>query len=102
KPKAYTDFLRNNLDHSLELAVTDQLTGLHNRRYMVGQLAALVARATRGGEPTGALMIEIDHFKKINDNFGHDVGAEVLRDFAVRRGSNVRAIDLPCRYGGEE
>jgi two-component system, cell cycle response regulator len=102
KRKRYTDFLRKNLDHSLELAVTDQLTGLHNRRYMVGQLAALVARASRGGEPVGALMIDIDHFKKINDNFGHDIGDEVLREFAVRLASNVRAVDLPCRYGGEE
>ena len=100
--KRYTDFLRNNLDHSLELAVTDQLTGLHNRRYMTGQLGALVNRAVRGGDPVAALMIDIDHFKKINDGFGHDIGDEVLREFAVRLASNVRAIDLPCRYGGEE
>jgi two-component system cell cycle response regulator len=102
KRKRYTDFLRKNLDHSLELAVTDQLTGLHNRRYMTGQLGALVNRATRGGEPVGALLIDIDHFKKINDGFGHDVGDEVLQEFAVRLASNVRAVDLPCRYGGEE
>jgi two-component system cell cycle response regulator len=102
KRKRYTDFLRNNLDHSLELAVTDQLTGLHNRRYMVGQLDALVTRAGRGGEPVGALLIDLDHFKQINDTFGHDVGDEVLREFAVRLATNVRAIDLPCRYGGEE
>lgn len=100
--KRYTDFLRDNLDHSLELAVTDQLTGLHNRRYMEGQLGALVKRATHGGDPVSSLMIDIDHFKKINDNFGHDIGDEVLREFAVRLASNVRAIDLPCRYGGEE
>ncbi|MFZ4607297.1 MAG: PleD family two-component system response regulator [Caulobacter sp.] len=100
--KRYTDFLRDNLDHSLELAVTDQLTGLHNRRYMEGQLGALVKWATHGGDPVSALMIDIDHFKKINDAFGHDIGDEVLREFAVRLASNVRAIDLPCRYGGEE
>ncbi|ATQ42654.1 PleD family two-component system response regulator [Caulobacter mirabilis] len=100
--KRYTDFLRDNLDQSLELAVTDQLTGLHNRRYMTGQLGALVKRAVHGGDPVSALMIDIDHFKKINDSFGHDVGDEVLREFAVRLASNVRAIDLPCRYGGEE
>ncbi len=100
--KRYTDFLRDNLDHSLELAVTDQLTGLHNRRYMEGQLGALVKRAAHGGDPVAALMIDIDHFKKINDNFGHDIGDEVLREFAIRVATNVRAIDLPCRYGGEE
>jgi len=100
--KRYTDYLRNNLDHSLELAVTDQLTGLHNRRYMTGQLDSLVKRAGLGGDPVSALLIDIDHFKKINDTFGHDVGDEVLREFALRLASNVRAIDLPCRYGGEE
>jgi two-component system cell cycle response regulator len=100
--KRYTDYLRNNLDHSLELAVTDQLTGLHNRRYMTGQLDSLVKRSVMGGEPVAALLIDIDHFKKINDTFGHDVGDEVLREFALRLASNVRAIDLPCRYGGEE
>jgi len=102
KRKRYTDFLRHNLDHSLELAVTDQLTGLHNRRYMAGQLDSLTKRAMHGGDPVACLMIDIDHFKKINDSFGHDVGDEVLREFAVRLASNVRAIDLPCRYGGEE
>jgi two-component system cell cycle response regulator len=100
--KRYTDYLRNNLDHSLELAVTDQLTGLHNRRYMTGQLDSLVKRAAMGGEPVSALLIDIDYFKKINDTFGHDIGDEVLREFALRLASNVRAIDLPCRYGGEE
>jgi len=100
--KRYTDYLRDNLDHSLELAVTDQLTGLHNRRYMVGQLEALVRRAAHGGDQVACLLIDIDHFKKINDGYGHDVGDEVLREFAVRLASNVRAVDLPCRYGGEE
>jgi two-component system cell cycle response regulator len=100
--KRYTDFLRNNLDHSLELAVTDPLTGLHNRRYMAGQLGALVRRAARGGEPVACLLVDIDHFKRINDSFGHDVGDEVLREFAVRLATNVRAVDLACRFGGEE
>src|SRR5699024_9165890 len=95
KRKRYTDLLRNNLDQSLEAAVTDQLTGLHNRRYMAGQLEALVARAVRDGQPVAALLLDIDHFKKINDSFGHDAGDEVLREFAVRLASNVRAVDLP-------
>jgi two-component system cell cycle response regulator len=101
--KRYTDYLRENLDLSLELAVTDQLTGLHNRRYMETQLDALVRRAVvGGGDPVALLVIDIDHFKKINDSFGHGVGDEVLREFAVRLASNVRAIDLPVRFGGEE
>ena len=102
KRKRYTDLLRSNLDQSLEAAVTDPLTGLHNRRYMTSQLDALVARAVRDGRPVSALLLDIDHFKKINDSFGHDAGDEVLREFAVRLASNVRAVDLPCRHGGEE
>ena len=101
KRKRYTDLLRTNLDQSLEAAVTDPLTGLHNRRYMSSQLEALVARAVRDGQPVSALLLDIDHFKKINDSFGHDAGDEVLREFAVRLASNVRAVDLPCRHGGE-
>ena len=97
-----SDFLRNNLDQSLELAVTDSLTGLHNRRYMTGQLKALAARAAQGGEPVAVLLMDIDHFKSVNDGYGHDVGDLVLQEFAARLATNVRAVDLPCRYGGEE
>jgi two-component system cell cycle response regulator len=69
---------------------------------MSGQLTALVRRATHGGEAVSALLVDIDHFKRINDSFGHAVGDEVLREFAIRLATNVRAIDLACRYGGEE
>ena len=102
RQKRYTDYLRSNLDLSMEAAVTDTLTGLHNRRYMTSQAGALVKRAVLGGDPVSALLVDIDHFKRINDTFGHDVGDEVLREFAVRLATNVRAIDLACRYGGEE
>jgi two-component system cell cycle response regulator len=102
RQKRYTDYLRNNLDLSMEAAVTDTLTGLHNRRYMTSQAAQMVKRSALGGEPVSALLVDIDHFKRINDTFGHDVGDEVLREFAVRLATNVRAIDLACRYGGEE
>lgn len=100
--KRYADFLREKLDMSLEMAVTDSLTGLHNRRYMSSQLLALVERSNEGGEPVAVLLIDLDHFKAVNDGFGHDVGDQVLREFAVRLATNVRAVDLPCRYGGEE
>ncbi|WAC58898.1 PleD family two-component system response regulator [Brevundimonas sp. SL130] len=100
--KRYTDFLRQKLDSSLEMAVTDALTGLHNRRYMTGQLQALVGRAAHGGASVALLMLDIDHFKSVNDGFGHDAGDEVLAEFAVRLATNVRAVDLPCRMGGEE
>lgn len=100
--KRYSDFLREKLEQNLEAAVTDVLTGLHNRRYMSGQLQALVTRANHGGEPVSLLVLDIDHFKAVNDGFGHDAGDEVLREFAVRLATNVRAVDLPCRFGGEE
>ncbi|WP_453978076.1 PleD family two-component system response regulator [Brevundimonas sp. Marseille-Q4549] len=100
--KRYTDFLRHKLDSSLEMAVTDALTGLHNRRYMTSQLQALVGRASHGGASVAVLVMDIDHFKAVNDGFGHDAGDEVLVEFAVRLATNVRAVDLPCRMGGEE
>lgn len=102
KRKRYADFLKRKLDYSLEMAVTDALTGLHNRRYMAGQLESLMGRAAQGGDGFAVLMMDIDHFKSVNDSFGHDTGDEVLREFAVRLATNVRAIDLPCRFGGEE
>ncbi len=100
--KRYTDFLREKLDYSLEMAVTDALTGLNNRRYMTGQLQVFVQRANHGGDPVAVLVMDIDHFKAVNDGFGHDAGDEVLQEFAVRLATNVRAVDLPCRFGGEE
>jgi two-component system cell cycle response regulator len=102
RQKRYTDVLRNTLDNSLELAVTDTLTGLHNRRYMTTHAGPMIQHAMGGGGPVSALMVDIDHFKRINDTFGHDVGDEVLKEFAVRLATNVRGIDLACRTGGEE
>ncbi|MDI7774122.1 PleD family two-component system response regulator [Asticcacaulis sp. EMRT-3] len=100
--KRYGDFLRNTLDRSLELAVTDPLTRLNNRRFLDNQLGAHLARHIRGGAALSLLMVDIDYFKRINDGYGHDAGDEVLREFARRLSLNVRAIDLPCRFGGEE
>ena len=59
-------------------------------------------RALEQAQPAAVLVLDIDHFKAINDTFGHDCGDEVLREFAVRLATNVRAVDLPCRFGGEE
>jgi two-component system, cell cycle response regulator len=100
--KRYMDALRARLDHSLELAITDPLTGLYNRRFVMGQLAPLVQRAQCGGDPVSVMTIDIDHFKRCNDSYGHDVGDRVLQEFAVRLGSNVRPSDFACRLGGEE
>lgn len=100
--KRYLDHLRVRVDQSMEMAVTDQLTGLHNRRYMEGQLKAHLSRAQRGGPPVSVLITDIDHFKRVNDLFGHDAGDDVIREFAVRLASNFRPRDLTCRFGGEE
>jgi two-component system cell cycle response regulator len=100
--KRSIDAMRASLDKSMELAVTDQLTGLYNRRYLMGQLQALSHRALRGGEPVSLIIADIDHFKKINDTHGHGVGDEVLKEFAARLASNFRPVDIACRFGGEE
>ncbi len=102
KRKIYQDMLRQNLQLSLELAITDQLTGLYNRRYMETHLKGLVRKAEASGKPLSILMMDIDHFKKVNDTHGHAIGDEVLREFASRLQRNVRGLDLACRYGGEE
>src|SRR6185436_12378138 len=100
--KRYADRLRHSLQLSLEMAITDQLTGLFNRRYMSRHLGTLISNAAATGKPVSFLILDIDFFKKINDTYGHDVGDDVLREFANRVSHNVRGIDLACRYGGEE
>ena len=102
KRKRYIDQMRSFLDRGLEMAVTDQLTGLNNRRFLMNQLQGLILRAARGGEPVSVIMADIDHFKMINDTFGHDVGDTVLKELAARLSTNLRPADMPCRMGGEE
>ncbi|MES1157083.1 MAG: PleD family two-component system response regulator [Alphaproteobacteria bacterium] len=100
--KRYMDALRHRLDQSLEMAVTDQLTGLYNRRFLFAQLGPLVHRAQCGGDQVSVMVIDLDHFKRINDTYGHDIGDEVLKEFSARLASNVRPSDYACRMGGEE
>ena len=102
RKKLYADRLRHNVQLSLEMAITDQLTGLHNRRYMARHLDNLITGAQKAGKPLAFLIMDIDHFKSVNDTHGHDIGDEVLQEFANRISANVRGIDLACRYGGEE
>ena len=102
RKKRYADRLRHNVQLSLEMAITDQLTGLHNRRYMSRHLDTLISSAHKSGKPVAFLIMDIDYFKSVNDTYGHDIGDEVLREFASRISANVRGIDLACRYGGEE
>jgi two-component system cell cycle response regulator len=102
RKKRYGDRLRHNVQLSLEMAITDQLTGLHNRRYMSRHLDNLISSAAQSGKALAFLILDIDYFKAVNDGYGHDIGDEVLKEFASRISANVRGIDLACRYGGEE
>ena len=85
-----------------ELSQTDTLTGFYNFRYLVQALGDEMERTRRTGLPTGLIMIDLDHFKRINDTFGHDMGNRALKWCASVWRKNIRRIDIPCRYGGEE
>jgi diguanylate cyclase (GGDEF)-like protein len=85
-----------------ELAQVDELTGLLNRRYIMKSLNEEIARAQRTGVACSVAIIDLDFFKRINDQFGHPVGDEALRTFAVTLFANIRTIDKLGRYGGEE
>ena len=100
--KRYEDHLRASYHMSLELAVTDSLTGLYNRRYLQTHLDNLIQRALREGKPISVMMMDIDHFKAVNDTYGHSSGDVVLKEFAVRVQRCIRGMDLAARYGGEE
>lgn len=102
RKKRYTERLRDNVQMSIEMAITDALTGLFNRRYMETHVGTLVEQATSRGKPLTVLVLDIDYFKSINDSWGHDAGDDVLREFALRIKKSIRGIDLACRYGGEE
>lgn len=95
-------YLQRIIDGLCALSLRDPLTGLANQRHFRAVLTREIEIVARSGNSALLLMLDIDHFKKINDGFGHDVGDEVLKEFAVRLASNVRAVDLPVRYGGEE
>jgi two-component system cell cycle response regulator len=102
KKKRYTERLRDNVQMSIEMAITDGLTGLFNRRYMETHLGTLVEQAAARGKPIAVLVVDIDYFKAVNDSHGHDAGDDVLREFSLRIRKAIRNIDLACRYGGEE
>ncbi len=100
--KRYADRLRDNVQLTIEMAITDGLTGLHNRRYFEKHLATLVEQAAGRGKPVSVLILDIDHFKTINDTFGHAAGDAVLTEFSDRVRRAVRGMDLASRFGGEE
>lgn len=91
--------LRESLRHQ---SIRDALTGLYNRRFMEEWLERALRRAKREMKPLGILLVDVDHFKAINDKYGHEAGDAVLRQFAELLPQRVRAGDVVCRYGGEE
>jgi two-component system cell cycle response regulator len=100
--KRFSDRFRERMQLTIEMAVTDDLTGLHNRRYLERQLATMVQQAVTHQKPLSVFVLDIDHFKAINDDYGHAAGDDVLREFARRVRNTVRGTDLTCRLGGEE
>jgi two-component system, cell cycle response regulator len=98
----YTEQLRSSVKASIELAITDSLTGLYNRRYLETHLGHLIEHFINRGKALSILAIDVDFFKPINDTHGHDAGDKVLQELAVRIRHCTRTIDLCCRTGGEE
>ncbi len=102
KRSRYNERLRESVQQTVEMAIRDGLTGLNNRRYFDSHLESAFDKAQSGGKPLSVLIVDIDHFKQVNDVHGHEAGDDVLREFAKRIGKNVRNLDMACRYGGEE
>ena len=100
--KRYADHLRDNTKLMLEMATMDGLTHLTNRRRFEEQFAHLVEQSLQAGKSVSMLLIDIDHFKSVNDTYGHPAGDKVLVEFGRRLRGAVRDIDLAARFGGEE
>ena len=98
----YAAELRQSVTNTLALAVTDELTGLYNRRYFDRHLALMLEKAREQERDMALMLIDMDFFKEVNDTHGHDIGDAVLREFSVRLRRNIRGVDLACRFGGEE
>lgn len=100
--KRQADVLRASMQDGLRLAMIDPLTGLHNRRYGLAQLATIADSAQRTGQGFAVMVLDLDRFKSVNDHFGHAAGDAVLIEIANRLSQNLRSGDLLARMGGEE
>jgi diguanylate cyclase (GGDEF)-like protein len=90
------------LENLSEQAIRDPLTGIFNRRYMDKILQDEISRSRENGSMLGIIMADVDHFKRVNDVYGHQAGDLVLQSIAKLFKQCVRAVDIVCRYGGEE
>lgn len=102
RTKRNSDALRDRLRDGMRAAVLDPLTGLYNRRYALPHLKRVLSKAAQSGRPCAVMMADLDHFKQINDRYGHAAGDAVLVEVAHRLHDNLRAFDLVARTGGEE
>ena len=100
--KRLQDRLQQNYEDSLSLLLIDELTGLRNDRYLLDYLDGLIERVNGGGIRAALLLFDIDHFKRVNDTYGHAAGDDVLRELATRTKNSVRSVDLAARLHGEE
>jgi len=100
--KRLNDRLRQNVQQTMEMAVKDPLTGLNNRRYFDSHMQTLFNNAMSAAQPLSLVVMDIDHFKAVNDTYGHHVGDDVLKVFSERICKSIRSKDLACRFGGEE
>ena len=94
--------LRSTLERGLQMAITDPLTGLFNRRYAMPHLARISRAAEEKEQPFAVMVLDLDHFKRINDTHGHAAGDAVLKGFSDRLRENLRNVDMIARIGGEE
>jgi diguanylate cyclase (GGDEF)-like protein len=94
--------LRHQVSELSELVSTDALTGLFNFRHFKTVLQAEMDRSKRSGIPTSLVMVDADHFKAVNDTYGHEVGNQALKHISEILKGAVRTTDIVCRYGGEE
>ncbi|MDD5348377.1 MAG: diguanylate cyclase [Candidatus Omnitrophica bacterium] len=85
-----------------KLSITDELTKLYNRRYLIARLDEEIKKIKRYNYPLSCIMLDLDHFKHVNDTLGHAQGDAVLEKFAGVVKANIRSIDIACRYGGDE
>ena len=100
--KREADALRRTVETGLEAAITDPLTGLFNRRYALPHLSRLSDESHKNGRQFAIMVLDLDHFKSINDTHGHKAGDDILCQVAARLQGNLRAVDLLARIGGEE
>jgi len=98
----YAIELRQSVNNTMAMAVTDDMTGLYNRRYFDRHLSVMLSKAQQQERDMAIMLLDIDHFKSVNDTHGHDIGDAVLKEFALRLKRNIRGVDLACRFGGEE